>query len=142
MRRAGIKLLRTRSVDIGRVVLAGADDLDHEAASGTKGLTRSEELMASLSERELKKFVILLRHRPKVEAVTVGRFDLQLSGHTHGGQIFSLPSSRHKIPGRTKGLLPLGRDSSLYVSNGVGFVGPPMRFFATAEIVVFDLVGI
>jgi len=105
-------------------------------------MSKSEELMESLTEREREKFVILLRHRPKIEAVTIGLFDLQLSGHTHGGQLFSLPSSRHKIPGRPKGLLALGRGSSLYVSNGAGFVGPPMRFFAPAEIVVFDLIGV
>jgi predicted MPP superfamily phosphohydrolase len=141
MRKAGITMLRSRKADLGRIVLAGADDLDHETASRTAGMSKSEELMESLSEREREKFVILLRHRPKIEAVTIGMFDLQLSGHTHGGQLFSLPSSRHKIPGRPKGLLPLGRGSSLYVSNGAGCVGPPMRFFAPAEIVVFDLVG-
>jgi predicted MPP superfamily phosphohydrolase len=141
MRLSGIKILRTRHIDLGRIVLAGADDLDHEIPSGEPGTSRSEALMASLSEDERKKFVILLRHRPKIEAVTVGQFDLQLSGHTHGGQLFSLPSSRHKIPGRPKGLLALGRGSSLYVTNGTGFVGPPMRFFAPAEIVVFELIG-
>jgi predicted MPP superfamily phosphohydrolase len=140
IRRAGMTMLRTRHVDLGRLVLAGADDLDHETAADA-GLSRSEELMESLTPKEREKFVILLRHRPKIEASTVGRFDLQLSGHTHGGQFFPLPSSRHKIPGRPKGLLALGHGSSLYVSNGTGLVGPPMRFFAPAEIVVFDLVG-
>jgi predicted MPP superfamily phosphohydrolase len=140
MARSGIKILRSQKVDLGPVVLLGADDLDHTKISES-GVTKSEDLVDSLTEDERKKFVILLRHRPVVETSTIGRFDLQLSGHTHGGQLFPLPSSRHKIPGRHKGPLDLGRGSYLYVSNGAGFVGPPMRFFAPAEIVVIDLIG-
>jgi predicted MPP superfamily phosphohydrolase len=141
MKRARIKLLRTEKADLGDIVLAGADDMDHKTWSETPRMTKSEELLESLTEAERGKFVVLMRHRPKIEATTVGLFDLQLSGHTHGGQMFPLPSSRHRIPGRPRGLLALGRGAYLCVTNGAGFVGPPMRFFAPAEIVVIDLIG-
>jgi predicted MPP superfamily phosphohydrolase len=142
MRDSGINPLRGEKADLGPIVLIGADDMDHtETSYSDESSTKSEELILSLSPEERKKFVLLLRHRPVVEAATLGTFDLQLSGHTHGGQILPLPSSRHRIPGRTKGALGLPCGSSLYVSNGAGFVGPPMRFFAPAEIVVIDLTG-
>jgi|GEM_PF-1795265 len=142
---AGINLLQTEKTDLGDIVLVGADDRDHLTPSdGNPRITRSEALLASLSEEEERKFVLLLRHRPAVEDSTVGRFNLQLSGHTHGGQLFTLPSSRHRLPGKSRGFVSLGhgksaKESWLYVSNGAGFVGPPMRFFSPAEIVVIDI---
>jgi predicted MPP superfamily phosphohydrolase len=139
---SGARLLRSEKTDLGDMVLIGADDLDHEMPPNSRpGLTKSEALVASLSPDERRKFVLLLRHRPLVEQSTIGKFDLQLSGHTHGGQVLPLPSSRHRIPGRPKGLLDLGGGSSIYVCNGAGFVGPPMRFFAPAEIAVIDVEG-
>lgn len=145
MRNAGIHVLISEVEDLGELVLVGADDLDHQRPAldgrGGEDRTRSVELIDSLTEEQRGKFILLLRHRPVVEPATLGRFDLQLSGHTHGGQVFTLPSSRHRIPGKPKGLLELDGDSKLYVSNGAGFVGPPMRFFAPAEIVVIDLIG-
>lgn len=141
LKTAGIHLLQTEKVDLGEIVLLGVDDLDHIRKSDTRPqATRSEELVDSLTAEERRKFVLLLRHRPVVERATIGSFDLQLSGHTHGGQLFFIPSSRHKIPGKPKGLLSLGQGSDIYVSNGAGFVGPPMRFLAPAEIVITDLV--
>lgn len=145
MKNAGIKLLQTEKADLGDIVLLGADDGDHLLPSDENpALTRSEALTASLTEEEERKFVLLLRHRPIVEPSTIGKFNLQLSGHTHGGQLFTLPSSRHRLPGKSRGLALLGhgggsKESWLYVSNGAGFVGPPMRFFSPAEIVVIDI---
>jgi predicted MPP superfamily phosphohydrolase len=140
MEKSGVHLLKGEKIDLGDIVLVGADDLDHlrESADNT-GMSESERIINSLTPAEGKKFVLLLRHRPVVERRTIGAFDLQLSGHTHGGQLFALPSSRHRIPGRPRGYAPLGAGSYIYVSNGAGFVGPPMRFLAPAEIVVIDL---
>ena len=141
MELAHIALLSGEKRDLGPLMLLGADDLDHlKRSEENPDLSKSEALVASLSDHEARKFVLLLRHRPVVEPNTVGQFDLQLSGHTHGGQFVTIPSSMHRIPGKPKGLLSLGKSSSLYVSNGAGFVGPPMRFLAPAEIVVIDLV--
>lgn len=145
MKKSGINLLRTEKTDLGDIVIVGADDLDHVIHIGGKNSkSRSEALLSSLTAAERDKFVLLLRHRPVVEPSTIGRFNLQLSGHTHGGQLFTIPSSNHRLPGKSRGMLHLGRgktgrDSWLYVSNGAGFVGPPMRFLSPAEIVVIDL---
>ena len=80
-----------------------------------------------------------MRHKPIIESGTEGHFDLQLSGHTHGGQFFPSPFSRHIISGINKGFKKFKKGELLYVSNGVGHIGPPFRFFAPPEIVVIDL---
>ena len=95
-----------------------ADDIDYVNMSGaSSSTTRSEKLVASLTKDEKRKFVLFLRHRPVVERTTIGSFDLQLSGHTHAGQLFTLFFSRHRIPGKMKGPIPVGRGFWLYVSR-------------------------
>ncbi|MEG1641908.1 MAG: metallophosphoesterase [Synergistaceae bacterium] len=140
MEKAKMKVLRTEVIDTCGILIAGADDRDHLTAK-TWGLTKSELLVLSKSKEQKNKFLLLLRHRPIVETGTKGHFDLQLSGHTHGGQLFPLWSSRHKIGGHSYGLKELKDGGYIYVSNGAGFVGPPLRFFAPPEITVFDLVN-
>lgn len=139
MEAAGMTVLRGGFAEAGGIIIAGADDCDH-AEKAEWGLSKSETMLLSIPKTDRDKFLLLLRHRPVVEPGTVGLFDLQLSGHTHGGQLLPMLSSRHKIPGRSRGVKKLGRGSFIYVSNGAGYVGPPVRFFAPPEITVFDLV--
>ena len=139
MERAGMHVLRTKVAEIGGIVIVGADDQDHLFLL-PDGQTHSQKLLDSLTSEQRKKFVLLLRHRPVVESGTEGKFQLQLSGHTHGGQVFPHPSSRHKIPGVHRGILSLKEGSLLYINNGAGFVGPPMRFLAPPEITIIDLI--
>jgi uncharacterized protein len=79
---------------------------------------------------------VLLAHQPNnLEAVSAKGIGLQLSGHTHGGQIFPGTLIGSAIWGsRNTGLSRQGR-SWLYTSRGCGFVGPPMRVGAPPEIV-------
>lgn len=139
MESSGMRVLRTEAVETGGIIIAGADDKDH-LIKEQWNLTRSETLVLAHEREQKEKFLLLLRHRPIVEKGTEGHFDLQLSGHTHGGQIFPLISSRHKIPGYDRGLKKLKCGGLLYVSNGAGFVGPPVRLLAPPEIAVIDLV--
>ncbi len=77
---------------------------------------------------------ILLAHDPSTfrRASKLG-IDLQISGHTHGGQIWPFEYFvRAAIP-YVAGHYRVN-DSQLYVSRGTGFWGPPMRLFAPAEI--------
>jgi len=83
--------------------------------------------------------VILLKHRPDVDDVI--DFDLQLSGHTHGGQIFPYSLIIKLINGRLSGLYPLAGGKLLYISRGTGYWGPPMRFLAPPEVTVFTIEG-
>jgi predicted MPP superfamily phosphohydrolase len=139
MESGGMKVLRTEAVEAGGIIIAGADDKDH-LIKQQWNLSRSETMVLSHEKEQREKFLLLLRHRPIVEKGTEGHFDLQLSGHTHGGQLFPLLSSRHRIPGYARGLKKLKWGGLLYVSNGAGFVGPPVRLLAPPEIAVIDLV--
>lgn len=139
MRLSGMRVLRGEAVEAGGIVVEGVDDRDH-LIEDKWGLTRSETLIVNTKSRFRDKFILLLRHRPVVEIGTEGFFDLQLSGHTHGGQLFPMLSSRLFVRGHSRGLKKLKRGSMLYTSNGAGYVGPPVRLFAPAEIVVIDIV--
>jgi predicted MPP superfamily phosphohydrolase len=90
--------------------------------------------------------IILLAHEPDFadQVVNDGRVSLQLSGHTHGGQVripglpaITTPRLGHKY---TDGLYALG-DLQLYVTRGVGVVFPPVRLFCRPEITFITLVG-
>jgi predicted MPP superfamily phosphohydrolase len=84
-------------------------------------------------------FRLLLAHRPDgVPAAARAGFDLQLSGHTHGGQFF--PASLligffHRYP---RGLARHGR-MQVYVSPGTGYWGPAHRFAVPSEITLLTL---
>ena len=82
---------------------------------------------------------ILLAHRPQVifESSQHG-FDLQLSGHTHGGQIFPFNYMVRLREPYISGL-HLHRKTWIYVSRGTGFWGPPMRVGAPAEVTEITL---
>jgi hypothetical protein len=84
--------------------------------------------------------VVLLDHRPTdLENVSrSGRIDIQLSGHTHNGQLFPVNLiTRHQYP-KSWGLLKKGR-TSLIVSSGVQLWGPRVRTAGASEIVLVDL---
>jgi hypothetical protein len=83
---------------------------------------------------------VLLAHQPRsaAEAAEAG-FDLQLSGHTHGGQFFPwnlfVPLQQPFVAG-----LHRVRDMWVYISRGTGYWGPPKRFGAPSEITLLRLV--
>jgi predicted MPP superfamily phosphohydrolase len=82
---------------------------------------------------------VLLAHRPGTayQAVSHG-FDLQLSGHTHGGQFFPWNYVIHLVQPFAVGLHRF-QDMWIYCSRGTGFWGPPMRLGAPAEITEITL---
>jgi len=84
-------------------------------------------------------FTILLKHRPIVEKDAEGLFDLQLSGHTHGGQIFPFHVFTRLMFSCHAGSYPLASGALLHVSRGTGTWGPPVRLFAPPEITVIDI---
>jgi len=134
---AGFTVLRGNGADVGGVIfVAGVDD---EAGHRYGILTgnREEEL---LSHVPVGRFTLLLKHRP-YPARTVNRhFDLQLSGHTHGGQIFPFSLIIKMLYPVDAGVLRLKNGSYLCVSRGAGTWGPPIRFLAPPEITIIDLV--
>jgi hypothetical protein len=83
---------------------------------------------------------VLLAHQPQAvtEAESLG-VDLQLSGHTHGGQMFPWNYAVKLVTPYVAGLYQHKR-TALYVSRGTGTWGPPMRVGAPPEITQLDLV--
>jgi predicted MPP superfamily phosphohydrolase len=134
----GMRPLRNEHVAIehgdGVFDLAGVDDHHGSWVSPDGG----EDLDAALSERDPARACVLLAHDPSTFKRAAGRVDLQLSGHTHGGQIWPFKYLVKLAVPFVAGLYE--RDGSrLYVSCGTGFWGPPMRIGAPAEITEITL---
>ncbi len=120
-----------------RLVVAGVDD----ATAKWSGLAdHGENLEAALAEADRELPVLLLAHQPKQVAHAVREgVDLQISGHTHGGQIWPfnfLVRLDHPV---VAGLSRHGDRTQLYTSRGTGFWGPPFRVFAPSEITLLTL---
>jgi predicted MPP superfamily phosphohydrolase len=120
-----------------RLVLAGIDDATAKA-SGNPG--HGADLAAALSDVDPALPVLLLAHQPKQidEAVALG-VDLQISGHTHGGQIWPFNFLVRIDQPVVHGLSRHGQRTQLYTSRGTGFWGPPFRVFAPSEITEITL---
>jgi predicted MPP superfamily phosphohydrolase len=82
-----------------------------------------------------------LKHRPLFDPLTEGNFDLQLSGHTHRGQIFPFNYITGLNFPMQDGLYDLPGGSRLYTSRGTGTWGPPMRVYSPPEITLFEIVS-
>jgi hypothetical protein len=130
----GWRALRNECVVIGdgdaRFDLAGVDD--HHGA--LLGPGQGEDLARALGGRETARPVVLLAHDPATfRRASQHGVDLQLSGHTHGGQIWPFRYLVRLTVPWVAGLYRLGA-SAVYVSRGTGFWGPPMRLGAPSEI--------
>ena len=85
---------------------------------------------------------ILLAHQPKnIFGASNAGFDLQISGHTHGGQFFPWNFFIGLNQPFVKGLHRY-RKTMIYVSRGTGYWGPPVRVGAPSEITLLKLVAV
>jgi predicted MPP superfamily phosphohydrolase len=97
------------------------------------------DLDAALGGRDTSRPVILLAHQPvQVHEAAKYGVDLQLSGHTHGGQTAPFDRLVGVQQPVTAGLAKLGR-TSLFVTRGVGFFGPPVRLGIPPEVAIVEL---
>lgn len=128
LREAGFTVLQGEAVRAGGLVLAGIDDRD----AAIPGLNaRHPGARAPVVPRD-GEFVVLLKHQPVVNGDPA--FDLQLSGHVHGGQVFPFTYLTRLAYRVGTGLTPLPGGRWLYVSRGAGTWGPPIRVLAPPEI--------
>lgn len=135
--RCGFVLLEDEKVDAGGIRIIGASDPGGNPLAGKAEGSRKPLLHIKEGEDN---FVLLLRHRPDVHKEEIGRFDLQLSGHVHKGQVFPFNLLARLFYRYISGLNPVGQGSLIYVSRGTGTWGPPIRFGARPEITVIDIV--
>lgn len=128
--RAGFKVLRGVALEVvAGLRLVGVDD---PAVVADPAIERR-----LLVTRPPGHFVLLLKHRPLTLARS--QFDLQLSGHTHGGQLFPFGLLVSRMYPRLAGRYSLENGGELYVSRGTGTWGPPMRLLAPPEITLIVL---
>ena len=133
---AGFTVLRGEGLTVfGIMNVAGVDDPFGKHYGLSRDVSESE-LLSSLPR---EKFTLLLKHRPVVDQKALGLFDIQLSGHTHGGQIFPYSLLTKIYYPVNAGCLNLFNNSLLYVSSGAGTWGPPIRFLSPPEITVIEL---
>ncbi|WP_433435787.1 metallophosphoesterase [Nonomuraea sp. CA-141351] len=133
----GVRSLRNERVEIrhqGAVLdLAGVNDLNGESAGDGPDFDKA------LGGRDTSRSTVLLAHQPvQVEQAARHGVDLQLSGHTHGGQIapFNLVVGLQQPV--VSGLATVD-GVQVYVSRGAGFWGPPVRVGAPPEITMLEL---
>jgi predicted MPP superfamily phosphohydrolase len=137
-RTAGFTVLRNQSISLPNgIIISGIDDPAGRTMGQSPPGPTEKELLRSVAADH---FHLLLKHRPQIPAESDGRFDLQLSGHVHQGQIFPfylLVRLEYPIPCGTT--TTQGR-SLIHVSRGTGTWGPPMRLLAPPEVTIIDLV--
>jgi predicted MPP superfamily phosphohydrolase len=136
----GVQVLRNERVPIVRgrasVDLAGIDDRT-AVSSGVPG--HGADLDTALDGRDDAVPVVLLAHQPvQVEQAAAAGVGLQLSGHTHGGQLWPFDYAVRLDQPAVQGLSRVG-DTQLYVTTGAGYWGPPMRIGARPEVAVVEL---
>lgn len=136
-RAAGFTIVRNRSLRLSNgITITGVDDQAVIAQPHADPAVENALLNAVVPDS----FHILLKHRPDIQPDSDGRFDLQLSGHVHGGQIFPfnfLVTLKHPIP---CGTTTTAKGSRIHVSRGTGTWGPPMRLFVPPEITIIDII--
>ncbi|TGL87944.1 metallophosphoesterase [Leptospira congkakensis] len=135
----GINILlnanKTLTVGNAKLLMAGVTDL----TAGSMIKSHQTSPKRAMEGGESCDYKILLAHQPNsiYEASEVG-FDLQISGHTHGGQFFPGNLLIYLAQKFVSGLHRY-KNTDIYVSRGTGYWGPPFRLGAPSEISVLEL---
>jgi uncharacterized protein len=133
VRELGLRPLENARTELGAFDLAGVNDVAGEDEG------QGPDFGKALGDRDRARACVLLAHQPVQihEAVEHG-VDLQLSGHTHGGQLWPGNFIAGLANPTLAGLERYG-DTQLYVSRGAGAWGPPTRVWAPSDITVVEL---
>jgi predicted MPP superfamily phosphohydrolase len=135
--RLGVHVLRNENTAIRRgpaaFDLAGINDLAGESRSDPPDFDRA------LAGADPARPTVLLAHQPIMVSEAAARgVDLQLSGHTHGGQMWPFHYVVRLVQPSLAGLSTVD-DTQLYVSRGAGFWGPPVRVGAPPDVTILSL---
>lgn len=137
LRGLGIHVLANQRIAVGDPGPGGAGfDLAgiHDAWGGRRGAQYAPDLAKAVAGRDPERALVLLAHQPRQIDDTEGfDVDLQLSGHTHGGQLWPFGGVAALAQPWLRGLHRRG-DTRIYISQGTGYWGPPMRVGAPPEI--------
>ncbi len=140
LEKSWIHVMRGEALAVGGISMVGVDD---PKVAEVQGSTVHDPMLI-LERMPANRFTLLMKHRPDVQPESIGLFDLQLAGHTHGGQIWPLKYVLEYIHGQPIGKLTRIENENgggwYYASNGIGYWRLPLRLFTPPEIVVIDLV--
>ncbi|WP_406146465.1 metallophosphoesterase [Streptomyces sp. NBC_01012] len=133
VRELGLRPLENARVEVAGFDLAGVNDVAGESEG------QGPDFARALGDRDRSRASVLLAHQPIVidDAVEYG-VGLQLSGHTHGGQLWPGNLLAELANPTVAGYERYG-DTQLYVSRGAGAWGPPVRVGAPSDITVVEL---
>ena len=111
--------------------------LDYEKpGDGTRNRKSIDELTKDMDK---SKPIILIDHEPReFDEISAAGVDLDLSGHTHAGQIFPMTVTNQFTWKNDYGVLKMG-DFTSVVTSGIGAYGPAMRTFSDSEVVIIDV---
>jgi uncharacterized protein len=133
VRSLGVRPLRNERVEVDAIDLAGVNDVTGRSYGD------GPDFAKALDGRDTARPVVLLAHQPVQVRESARRgVDLQLSGHTHGGQVY--PFS-YVVRLQQPVLAGYGRfgGTQLFVTRGAGFWGPPVRVGAPPDITLIEL---
>jgi predicted MPP superfamily phosphohydrolase len=120
----------------GRILMAGVADYRARRMLPGQDVSSPARAKAGAPDHDVS---ILLAHQPvSVYEASGAGFDVQLSGHTHGGQFFPWTLAIHLFQPYVRGL-HLHEGTLLYVNTGTGYWGPPMRLGTAPEITLHTL---
>ncbi|MFF0723455.1 metallophosphoesterase [Streptomyces sp. NPDC004134] len=133
LRELGLHPLENARTELPGFDLAGVNDVSGEDVG------KAPDFARALGDRDTSRASVLLAHQPVVihDAVDHG-VDLQLSGHTHGGQMWPVTYIAEAANPTLAGLERYG-DTQLYVTRGAGAWGPPVRVGAPSDITMVRL---
>lgn len=138
-RQAGFRVLQGEAMTVGGILrIAGVDDPAGDPTGAKLGGNVERQEREVLGDEPSPLYTILLKHRPVLSRESRGLFDLQLSGHTHKGQIFPFRYAVERVYPNLQGLFSQGQ-TFLYTSGGTGTWGPPMRYLAPPVVTVIDI---
>lgn len=133
VRRLGLRPLENARVELPAFDLAGVNDIAGEREG------QGPDFAKALGDRDTSRASVLLAHQPvQIHDAVEHGVDLQLSGHTHGGQLWPGNFIADLANPTLAGLEQYG-DTQLYVSRGAGAWGPPTRVGAPSDITVVQL---
>ncbi|MFG2458901.1 metallophosphoesterase [Streptomyces sp. NPDC048523] len=133
VRRLGLRPLENDRTELAWFDLAGVNDIAGESEG------QGPDFAKALGDRDTARACVLLAHQPvQIHDAVEHGVDLQLSGHTHGGQLWPGNLVAELANPTVAGLERYG-DTQLYVSRGAGAWGPPTRVGAPSDITVIEL---
>lgn len=128
--KTGIRILRDECINVGNVTIVGRDDRSNRRRKSV------EQLMQGVTRDD---YIILLDHQPfNLEEAEHNGVDLQLSGHTHRGQVWPLNWVTKKMYECDYGQWRKGK-TDYYVSSGMGIWGGKFRIGTDSEYAVITI---